>query len=85
MPALLVGNSAGGLAALQAAVAAPHLVRGLVLLDCSLRRQHVRNQHPLLHPFVAALQWALARTPLGHAAVDWVLHQPGRLARILGR
>lgn len=36
-PAILVGNSAGALAALQAAVDAPQMTRGLVLLDCSLR------------------------------------------------
>lgn len=36
-PAVLVGNSAGALAALQVAVSAPQLVRGLMLLDCSMR------------------------------------------------
>lgn len=36
-PAVLVGNSAGALAALQAAVAAPDMTRGLMLLDCSMR------------------------------------------------
>jgi pimeloyl-ACP methyl ester carboxylesterase len=32
-PAVVVGNSTGALAALQAAVNAPHLLRGLVLLN----------------------------------------------------
>lgn len=36
-PAVLVGNSAGGLSALQVAVAAPGMTRGLMLLDCSMR------------------------------------------------
>jgi hypothetical protein len=36
-PSVLVGNSAGALAALQAAVADPAMARGLMLLDCSLR------------------------------------------------
>jgi pimeloyl-ACP methyl ester carboxylesterase len=58
-PAVLVGNSAGALTALQVAVAAPRLCRGLLLLNCTMRRNHQRNQNPLLHPFITAWQWLL--------------------------
>eukprot|EP00775_Hariotina_reticulata_P007448 gene7448-7658_t len=82
-PAVLVGNSAGALTALQVAVAAPNLCRGLLLLNCTMRRNHERNQHPLLHPLITGWQWLLQETPVGAALVSWVLDQPGRLESIL--
>lgn len=84
-PAVLVGNSAGGLAALQAAATAPHLVRGLVLLACTMRRMHERNQPPFVHPFVKLFQWMLHETPVGRLVVDHVLKTPGKLKEILER
>ncbi|GBF93258.1 hypothetical protein Rsub_05990 [Raphidocelis subcapitata] len=65
--ATLAGNSAGGLAALQAAVLAPRRARGVLLLDCALRRLHPRRTPAAARPLVAALQWALRETPLGRA------------------
>lgn len=66
-PAFFVANSVGGVAALQAAVDAPGLVRGVVLLSVSLRGLHVTKQPPALRPLVAAFQRLLRTTPLGPA------------------
>ncbi|MEO1445370.1 MAG: alpha/beta fold hydrolase [Cyanobacteria bacterium J06635_11] len=45
--AFLIGNSIGCVVALQAAVDAPSWVRGVVLLDCSLRLLHDRKRQTL--------------------------------------
>lgn len=82
---MVVGNSAGALAALQAAVAAPHLLRGLMLLDCSMRAMHEANQPGLVHPLISLAQWVMQHTPIGQWLVGAVLHQPGKLEDILKR
>ena len=51
-------NSVGGVAALQAAASVPEAVRGIVLLDVSLRALHVSKQAPPLRPLVAAFRVA---------------------------
>lgn len=66
-PAFLVANSVGGIAALQAAVTTPALVRGVVLLDVSLRGLHVSKQPPLARPLIAAFQRLLRTSALGQA------------------
>jgi pimeloyl-ACP methyl ester carboxylesterase len=43
-PVYAVGNSLGGLLALQMARARPQLVRGLLLIDPAVRMQHVKKQ-----------------------------------------
>lgn len=43
-PVFLVGNSIGCIACLQAAVTDPAWVRGVAMLDCSLRMLHERKQ-----------------------------------------
>ena len=43
-PALLIGNSIGCIAAMQAAVDGPELVKGVALLNCSLRLLHDRKR-----------------------------------------
>lgn len=55
------------MAALQAAVLAPRRVAGVQLIDCALRRLHVRRQAPLQRPLVGALQAVLRDTWLGRA------------------
>jgi pimeloyl-ACP methyl ester carboxylesterase len=68
-PTFLVGNSIGCIVALQAAVDSPVDVRGVAMLNCSLRMLHERKR--------AALPWAqrtfspwfqkiLAIRPIGH-------------------
>ena len=43
-PAFLVGNSVGCIVSMQAAIANPDLIRGLALLNCSLRLLHDRKR-----------------------------------------
>jgi pimeloyl-ACP methyl ester carboxylesterase len=43
-PTLLIANSIGCIVAMQAAVDGPDLVRGIAMLDCSLRLLHDRKQ-----------------------------------------
>ena len=72
-PAFLATNSVGGIAALSAAASAAadaggdatSRVRGVVLLDVSLRELHLSKQPALMQPLVAALQRTLRTTPLG--------------------
>ncbi|AFY66093.1 alpha/beta fold hydrolase [Geitlerinema sp. PCC 7407] len=49
-PAFLVGNSIGCIVAMQAAVDGPELVRGVALLNCSLRLLHDRRRSRLSWP-----------------------------------
>ena len=60
-----------GIAGLQAAVKDPSSVKGVQLLDISLRQLHVRNQSPLAKPFVKAFQNILVETFVG----DWFFSQ----------
>ncbi len=46
-PAFLIGNSIGCVVAMQAAILDPQQVRGLALLDCSLRLLHDRKRQTL--------------------------------------
>jgi len=56
-PAFISTNSVGGLAGLCAAATAPEgAVRGVQLIDISLRGLHVKRQNAFQRPFVAALQ-----------------------------
>ena len=64
-PVFLVSNSVGGCVALQAAVTHPHLVKGVVLIDVSLRMLHLKKQSPPIRPFVKLIQNTLRETPLG--------------------
>jgi pimeloyl-ACP methyl ester carboxylesterase len=66
-PCVLVSNSVGGVAALEAARTRPDLVKGVVLIDISLRLLHVKKQNPLTRPLVSVLQTVLRETPVGKA------------------
>jgi len=61
----LICNSVGGLVGLQLAVDNPKLVKGVMLLNISLRMLHLKNQPWYLKPFVKALQTTLRETSLG--------------------
>ncbi|CAI5473765.1 unnamed protein product [Closterium sp. Yama58-4] len=63
--AFIVTNSVGGVVALQAAATHPSKVRGLLLLNISLRNLHIRKQPFLARPFVSLLQSTLRSTSLG--------------------
>ena len=69
---LCVCNSVGGVAGLQAALDNREAIRGVFLLDPSLRMLHVRRQNPLQVPLTSALQTMLRETPLGLAFFDAV-------------
>eukprot|EP00850_Spirogloea_muscicola_P001118 SM000004S14988 [mRNA] locus=s4:655538:659035:+ [translate_table: standard] len=64
-PAFLITNSVGGITGLQAALDGPEQVRGLVLLNVSLRQLHISKQDWYAKPFVKALQNVLRETNLG--------------------
>jgi pimeloyl-ACP methyl ester carboxylesterase len=66
-PAVLAANSVGGIAALQAAAEAAPLVRGVMLLNVSLRGLHVSKQPPFARPLIAAFQRLLRETSVGQA------------------
>ena len=57
-PAFVACNSVGGVAGLQAAVDAPEKIKGVVLMNVSLRGLHVTKQPPFARPFIKALQHA---------------------------
>ncbi len=72
-PAFLVGNSIGCIAALQAAVMQPEQVRGVAMLNCSLRMLHESKQAAL--PWYRRissrwLQQVLANRAIGHFFFD---------------
>jgi hypothetical protein len=50
-----------------------------------MRNMHERNQPPLMHPLIAAMQFVLHDTPVGQWLVDGVLRTPGMLKAILER
>lgn len=68
-PAFLVGNSIGCIAALQAAVMQPEQVRGVAMLNCSLRMLHESKQAALpWYRRISArwLQQVLSNRAIGH-------------------
>jgi|TARA_B100000683_G_scaffold205533_2_gene199199 pimeloyl-ACP methyl ester carboxylesterase len=64
-PAFVACNSVGGVAGLQAAVDAPEKIKGVVLMNVSLRGLHVTKQPPFARPFIKALQRTLRETAVG--------------------
>lgn len=66
-PVFLVCNSIGGVVGLETAVENPKLVKGVVLIDISMRNLHVKKQPPLMRPFTSLLQTLLRETNVGEA------------------
>lgn len=66
-PAFLVGNSVGCIAAMQAAVDHPEMVRGVALINCSLRLLHDRRRAKL--PWYRRLGAPLLQALLGIPAI----------------
>jgi hypothetical protein len=64
-PAFVMCNSVGGVAGLQAAVDDARWIRGVVLINVSLRGLHVTKQPAVIRPFVKALQTTLRETQIG--------------------
>ncbi|MGB3294171.1 MAG: alpha/beta fold hydrolase [Phormidesmis sp.] len=63
-PAFLIANSIGCVVAMQAAVMQPSQIRGLVLLDCSLRLLHDRKRQTL--PWYRSAPTPLIQKVLGY-------------------
>ena len=66
-PAFVACNSVGGVAGLQAAVDAPEKIKGVVLMNISLRGLHVTKQPPFARPFIKAYNERFERPPSGRA------------------
>ena len=66
-PAFIAANSVGGLASLQAAVDSAPLVRGIVILNVSLRGLHITKQPAFARPLIAAFQSLLRTSNLGQS------------------
>ncbi|XP_024356405.1 uncharacterized protein [Physcomitrium patens] len=63
--AFLICNSVGGVVGLEASLKDPQKVRGLMLVNVSLRMLHLKKQQWYVRPFVKALQNVLRTTTLG--------------------
>ncbi|KAK7387629.1 hypothetical protein VNO78_28557 [Psophocarpus tetragonolobus] len=63
--AFFVCNSIGGIVGLQAAVVAPHICQGIVLLNISLRMLHIKKQPWYGKPFIRSFQRLLRDTAVG--------------------
>ncbi|WP_017299055.1 alpha/beta fold hydrolase [Nodosilinea nodulosa] len=80
-PAFVVGNSIGGVVALQAAVMDPGQSQGVILLDCALRQICDRKLHT--QPPMRRLGRPLLKKVLkNRALVHWLFAQIARPARI---
>ncbi|KAI3430275.1 hypothetical protein D9Q98_004871 [Chlorella vulgaris] len=76
-PATLVCNSVGGLAGLQAALDDASLVRGVQVMNISLRMLHSSKQAEWQRPLVRALQNTLRETQLGAWFFSQIANQKG--------
>ena len=63
--AFLMCNSVGGVAGLQAAIDKPMNVKGLCLINISMRALHVSKQPELLKPVIEAFQTFLRTSTIG--------------------
>jgi pimeloyl-ACP methyl ester carboxylesterase len=81
-PTVLVCNSVGGVVGLQAAVTRPDLIKGVVLMNISLRMLHVKKQPPIQRPLTSLLQTTLRETGIGKAFFEQVA-RPEALRNIL--
>ncbi|KAK9128320.1 hypothetical protein Syun_017117 [Stephania yunnanensis] len=63
--AFFICNSIGGIVGLQAAVMEPHICKGIILLNISLRMLHIKKQPWYGKPFISTFQNLLRNTVLG--------------------
>ena len=63
-------GAAAGVAGLQAAIDGPSRVRGVQLMNISLRMLHISKQSPIQRPLVRALQTTLRTTGAGAAVLQ---------------
>ena len=65
-PSVMVCNSIGGIVGLQQTINNPSVIKGLIVINMSLRMLHVKKQNPLLRPFVSLLQTTLRESGVGN-------------------
>uniref|UniRef100_A0A7N0THL0 AB hydrolase-1 domain-containing protein n=1 Tax=Kalanchoe fedtschenkoi TaxID=63787 RepID=A0A7N0THL0_KALFE len=63
--AFFICNSIGGLVGLQAAVMKPHICKGIMLFNISLRMLHIKKQPWFGRPFIRVFQNVLRNTDVG--------------------
>lgn len=56
-----------GLSGLQTSISTPELVRGVQLLDISLRMAHLKRMSPPAQGAISAIQYVLRETNIGRA------------------
>lgn len=83
-PVLLVANSIGAIACMQALVDEPGCAAGLVAISPSLRMLHVRKRGFLADVFAPLAMRALAVGPVGAAFLAYVA-EPAALRRVLSQ
>lgn len=83
-PCVLVCNSIGGVVGLQSAINRPDLVKGVVLINMSLRMLHVKKQSILIRPLVLLLQTVLRESGIGNLFFKQVATKSA-LKNILGQ
>jgi len=66
-PSYLVCNSIGGLVGLQTALTSNKNIKGIILINISLRLLHKRKQSFLQKPIVSAIQTVLRETLIGQS------------------
>ncbi len=67
---------------MEAARTRPDLIKGVVLIDISLRLLHVKKQNPITRPLISALQTLLRETFVGKAFFESVA-KPDALRNVL--
>lgn len=84
-PAFLVGNSIGCIVAMQAAVDQPDMVRGIAMINCSLRLLHDRRRatQPWFKRVGAPLLQRVLKQPWIGAAFFQQIAQPATVRKIL--
>lgn len=80
--AFLICNSVGGIVGLEAALMESQKVRGLMLINISLRMLHIKKQQWYVKPFVKQLQNVLRTTTLGQQFFKSVA-KPAAVKKIL--
>jgi pimeloyl-ACP methyl ester carboxylesterase len=83
-PTIIVANSVGGVAALQSAVTNPKLVKGVVLINLSMRMLHIKKQNFIQKPLVNAIQTVLRETDIGKTFFKSVA-KPATIRNILNQ
>mmetsp|Transcript_26574 Transcript_26574/g.26821 ORF Transcript_26574/g.26821 Transcript_26574/m.26821 type:complete len:340 (+) Transcript_26574:40-1059(+) len=76
-PTYLVCNSVGGVVGLQAAKISPNMIKGVILINISMRMLHVTKQPPLARPFIKLFQDVLRETPMGPIFFSLIAQREG--------